>query len=143
DRDSASTLSQVIATSVMTAITITFSLTVVALQMASQQFSPRLLREFVRDRVTKMTLAIPVSTFVVTVVGLRAVADGSTPVLVAALAFVLVLLSTAAVLAFVGHMVRALRVDTMMVAVHREAVDALLDTHPALSAGTGARSRSC
>ena len=54
--DAASSLLQTVATSVMTAATVTFSLTVVALQLASQQFSPRLLREFARDARTQ---AIP------------------------------------------------------------------------------------
>lgn len=54
DPSTARSVLQVMATSVMTATTLTFSLTVVALQLASQQFSPRLLREFGRDPVTKV-----------------------------------------------------------------------------------------
>ncbi len=58
DAQAASTLVQVVGTAAMTAATMTFSLTVVALQLASQQFSPRLLREFARDPVTQAVLAI-------------------------------------------------------------------------------------
>ncbi len=67
--DAAMALLQVGAGSIMTATTLIFSLTVLALQSASQQFSPRLLREFARDRVTQAVLGILMSTFVVSVTG--------------------------------------------------------------------------
>jgi uncharacterized membrane protein len=43
---------------------------------------------------------------------------------------VLGLASAAALLAFIGHLVRAIRVDTMMVAVHQEAADTIFETYP-------------
>jgi uncharacterized membrane protein len=130
--DSASTLLQVVATAVMTAMTLTFSLTVVALQLASQQFSPRLLREFARDRLTQAVLALLASTFVVALTGLRGIdPERPLPVLVIALALVLGIASAGALLAFIGHLVRALRVDTMMVAVHKEAAATIADAYPA------------
>ena len=133
DVQSASTLLQVVATSTMTATTLTFSLTVVALQLASQQFSPRLLREFARDRFTQGVLALLVTTFVVSLTGLRGMEpDQPVPVLVAALSLLLGVASAGGVLAFVGHIVRALRVDTMMVAVHREAAMTIDQTYPLL-----------
>jgi uncharacterized membrane protein len=129
--DSASTLLQVVATAVMTAMTLTFSLTVVALQLASQQFSPRLLREFARDRLTQGVLALLVSTFVLALTGLRGIdPERPLPVLVIALALVLGIASAGALLAFIGHLVRALRVDTMMVAVHKEAAATIAQAYP-------------
>ncbi len=62
---------QTIAASVITVTSLTFTLTVVALQLASQQFSPRLLREFTRDAVTKVVLSVLVGTFVFTLTVLR------------------------------------------------------------------------
>ncbi len=130
DAASASTLLQVVATSVMTATTLTFSLTVVALQLASQQFSPRLLREFARDRFTQGVLAVLLSTFVVALAGIRGVdSEHRVPVLVVALALVLAFVSAGALLAFVGHIVKALRVDTMMVSVHQETVMTIEETY--------------
>jgi uncharacterized membrane protein len=129
--DSATSLLQGVATAVMTATTLTFSLTVVALQLASQQFSPRLLREFARDRATQATLGVLVSTFVVSLTGLRGVDDEQPlPRLLVGLSFVLGLASAMTLLAFVGHLVRALRVDTMMVAVHKEAARVVDETYP-------------
>lgn len=129
--EAASNLLQVVATAIMTATTLTFSLTVVALQLASQQFSPRLLREFARDAKTQCVLALLISTFVVSVTGLSGMQpDRPTPVLVPALVLVLALVSAGALVAFVGHIVRALRVDSMMVSVHQEALDTLRQTYP-------------
>ncbi|MDN4610874.1 DUF2254 domain-containing protein [Arthrobacter burdickii] len=129
--DAAMALLQVVAGSIMTATTLIFSLTVLALQLASQQFSPRLLREFARDRVTQAVLGILMSTFVVSVTGLRGMdADRPLPVLVPALVFVMGLGSAGALLFYVGHIVRSLRVDTMMLAVHREASRAARQAYP-------------
>jgi uncharacterized membrane protein len=129
--DAATTLLQAVASSIMTATTLIFSLTVVALQLASQQFSPRLLREFVRDRVTQVVLAILVSTFVVSVTGLRGMdSDRPLPVLVPALVLVMGIGSALALLFFVGHIVKSLRVDTMMVSVHGEAAKTTRQAYP-------------
>lgn len=131
DAQAASTLLQVVATAAMTAATMTFSLTVVALQLASQQFSPRLLREFARDPVTQAVLAILVSTFAVSLTALRGIRpEQPLPLVVIALVYVLGIASAGALLGFVGHIVRVLRIDMMMVAVHAEAVATIGQTYP-------------
>lgn len=120
DRQSATAFLQVVAGSVITVTSLTFSLVVVALQLASQQFSPRLLREFVRDLVTQLVLAILVATFVMAVTVLRGMEDGEPlPSLGLGVTLVLVLASISALLGFLGHIARVIRVDTMMAAVHR------------------------
>ncbi|MGQ1799024.1 DUF2254 domain-containing protein [Kocuria oceani] len=129
-KDAASTMLQVVATSIMTATTLTFSLTVLALQLASQQFSPRLLREFARDTKIQAALAILVSTFVIALTGLRGMgSEAPLPVLVPALVMVMGLVSAAALVMFLGHIVRSLRVDSMMVAVHEEAAATVADAY--------------
>ena len=131
DLDSARALLQVIATSVLAATTVVFSLTVVALQLASQQFSPRLLREFSRDRLTQLVLTVLVATFVVSLTGLRGIhAGGATPRVVLALALVMGIVSTGLLLVFLGHVVRSLRVDRLMLAVHREAQKTIAAHYP-------------
>ncbi|CEA09472.1 hypothetical protein BN1051_02842 [Arthrobacter saudimassiliensis] len=129
--EAASTLLQAVATSVMTAVTVTFSLTVVALQLASQQFSPRLLREFARDKRTQLVLAVLLSTFVVSITGLRGM-DPQTPVpvLVVGLVYVLGIACGMVLLLFIGHITRSLRVDTMMVTAHGQALAVLRVTYP-------------
>lgn len=126
DHGSAIAFLQVVAGSVMTVTSLTFTLVVVALQLASQQFSPRLLREFARDLLTQLVLAILVTTFVVAVTVLRSVDESEPlPAVGLALVFVMALLSVAALLGFLGHIARFVRVDTMMAAVHRETRDAI------------------
>jgi uncharacterized membrane protein len=113
------TMLQVVAASTITVTTLTFTLTVVALQLASQQFSPRLMREFVHDPVTKRTLTVLVATFVYSLVVMRALHPAEpVPTLAVAGALILGLVTLAAVLGYITHIVRALRVDTMMLAVH-------------------------
>ncbi|RBY85010.1 DUF2254 domain-containing protein [Blastococcus sp. TF02A-30] len=121
DSSAPGALLQVVATGSVTITTLTLSLTVVALQMASQQFSPRLLRDFARDRVTKQVLSVFAATFVFAVTGLRGV-DSATPVatLVCVGAAVLGIASFAALLAFITHISALLRVDTMMKRLHDE-----------------------
>ena len=131
DASTAGTVLEVIATSVMAATTLTFSLTVVALQIASQQYSPRLLRDFARDRKTQGALAFLVSTFVIALVTIRGLQEGrGLPVVAIALSLVMGLLSAGVLLAFVGHIVRVLRVDNMMLVAHQEASSVMLETWP-------------
>ena len=131
DTDAASTMVQVVATAAMTATTLTFSVTVVALQLASQQFSPRLLREFTRDPITRVVLTVLVATFVSSLTVLRHLrADEPPPSLSVLLVLVLALLTLASVLAFITHMVRILRIDSMMRAVHEETSRAAATFYP-------------
>ena len=50
-----------------------FSITVLALQLASGQFSPRVLRTFLRDRSSKVTLGVTIGTFTYSLVVLQSV----------------------------------------------------------------------
>ncbi|WP_456598729.1 DUF2254 domain-containing protein [Blastococcus sp. SYSU DS0616] len=122
DTSAAGTLLQLVATAAVTITTLTFSITIVALQLASQQFSPRLLRDFTRDPVTKRVLSVLTATFVLAVTGLRGInQDQPVPTLVCLAAALLGIACVGALLAFISHMVRMLRVDTMMTRVHNDA----------------------
>jgi uncharacterized membrane protein len=136
DVESASSTLQAIATSVITATSLTFSLVVVALQLASQQFSPRLLREFARDGVIQTVLAVLIATFVYCLTVLRSLDGmGSLPALAVLLGFLLAVASAAALVSFLSHIARALRVDTMMVAVHRDTKRVMHRGYPPLGQG--------
>jgi uncharacterized membrane protein len=131
DAATSASLLQGIATASMTAASLTFSLTIVALQLASQQFSPRLLREFARDRVIQLTMGVLVAGFVVPMTTMRGLdPDRPLPVLALLFSLVLGLASAVLLLVFVGHVVRALRVDTMMAAVHRDTRESILRSYP-------------
>lgn len=73
DGSAARTVLSVIAGSLITVAGLTFSITIVVLQLASSQFSPRILRTFFGDRLTQFTIGMFVGTFVYSVLVLRAV----------------------------------------------------------------------
>ena len=123
----ARTLLSAIASSLISATTLLFSLTIVTLQLASSQYSPRLLQTFVRDRVVQTCLGVLLGTFVYALVVLRTVrsadeAQGSSfvPRISVTVAFLLALASVAALVTFVSHQTHQLRVETMMGDVHDE-----------------------
>lgn len=105
-----------VATSMITVTSLTFSLTLVTLQLASSQFSPRLLRTFVRDRFVQRTLALFLATFTYALTVLRTVRDDEefVPRIAVTLCFALTLLSVLALVLFLGHLVREIRVETML-----------------------------
>ncbi len=76
DGSAARTVLSVIAGSLITVAGLTFSITMVVLQLASSQFSPRVLRGFFGDRVVQVTIGTYVGTFIYSLLVLRAV--GST-----------------------------------------------------------------
>jgi uncharacterized membrane protein len=124
----ARTILSAIASSLISVTTLLFSLTIVTLQLASSQYSPRLLQTFVRDRVVQACLGILLGTFVFSLVVLRSVrsadeAQGSSfvPRISVTVAFLLTLASVGALVAFLSHQTRQLRVETMMRDVHVEA----------------------
>ncbi len=74
--DSARTFLSTIAGAMISLIALVFTITIVVLQLASQQFSPRILRTFLRDRQSKASLAIFVTTFAFALLILREVRTG-------------------------------------------------------------------
>ncbi len=64
DAAAARTVLSVIAGSLITVAGLTFSMTMVVLQLASSQFSPRILRTFFGDRITQVTIGTYVGVFV-------------------------------------------------------------------------------
>lgn len=125
-------LLQAITTAVITVTTLTFSLTVITLQLASSQYSPRLLRGFLRDRGTQGVLSILLATATYSLVVLRSIrpAQGPTgefvPEVAVSLAVLLALASIAALVYFLDHVTTEIRVDTMLVKV-RDATSATIE----------------
>lgn len=62
-----------IAGSMMSVATTAFSITIVALQLASSQFGPRLLRNFMQDTGNQIVLGTFISTFVYSLMVLRTI----------------------------------------------------------------------
>lgn len=115
-----------IAGSLITATSLTFSLTVVALQLASSQASPRVLRLFARDRQVHATLAVFLGTFAYSITVLRSVraetndAAEFVPRVAVTVGFVLTLVSVIMLVFFLAHLAAQLRVETMLKDIHAE-----------------------
>ncbi|MBF2062965.1 MAG: DUF2254 domain-containing protein [Calothrix sp. C42_A2020_038] len=71
--DGARALLSAIASSIITVATTAFSITIVALQLASSNFGPRLLRNFMQDTGNQIVLGIFISTFIYCLLVLRTI----------------------------------------------------------------------
>ena len=124
--EAARSVLQAISGSLITVTSLTFSLTVVTLQLASSQFSPRLLRTFTSDRFVHVTLALFLAAFAFALTVLRSVRDESSgsslfvPEISVTVAFGLAIASVIGLVLFLAHLTREIRVETMMRRVNVE-----------------------
>jgi uncharacterized membrane protein len=125
--DSARELLSTIASSMMTFTGLVFSITILVLQLASSQFSPRVLRTFLADRSTRRAMASFIGTFVYAMAllpevrGADARGGERVPAFSVFFAFVLVLVSVGIFIQYIhgmAHSIRAVHV------VHRVASEA-------------------
>src|SRR5689334_19439257 len=75
--DAARQILTTIAAAIITVIGVVFSIILLTLTLASNQFGPRMLRNFIRDRGTQLTLGTFVATFVYAVLLLASIGVGS------------------------------------------------------------------
>lgn len=111
---------------VVTVIALVLGLSVVALQLSSTQFSPRLLRNFLRDRPNQLVLSVFMATFTYTAAGLFTVGVGPDPEIFPRLAVngsvVALFASLGAVVFFADHLSHSIQVDSIMQRVERESL---------------------
>ena len=136
DTDTALTLTSVVATGMLAFLGIVFATTLVAIQLAASQYSPRAVRVFVRSRLTKISLGVFVATFVFAIVTLIAIRsagasdDGFTPVLSTSGVAVLVIATLVAFLVFANGTARLLRVQYLVERIAEETRPALVAAFP-------------
>jgi uncharacterized membrane protein len=105
-----------IAGSFVTVAGLTFSLTIVVLQLASSQYSPRILRGFLSDRTTQLTAGAFIGVFAYSLVVLRSVRsepDAFVPSLGVSLAIVLALAALGVLFAFIDHVAKLIQVSNL------------------------------
>jgi uncharacterized membrane protein len=113
----------VIATSIMTVVSIVFAILLMTLTLASMQFSPRILISFVRDRGTQWTLGIFLGTFSYCVAALpaaRSMPHPFAPVATVAGAMLLALICVAWLLFFIHHISQSISVNHIVDRIARE-----------------------
>ncbi len=94
-----------------------FSITIVTLQLASSQFSPRVLRTFLESRITQHTLGVFAASFLYALTVLRSIIDtpeSSVPQLAVTLGYGLVLAAVGMFLAFIHHITQSISVTTII-----------------------------
>ncbi|MGE0034988.1 MAG: DUF2254 domain-containing protein [Xanthobacteraceae bacterium] len=113
-----------IASSMITVAALTFSMTMLSLQLASSQFGPRLLRNFMRDRVNQAMLGIFIATFVYCLLVLRTVRGTDTnnfvPHISVAFGVFLAIASLAMLIYFIHHIALAIRIETLLAEIAAE-----------------------
>lgn len=126
--DSARGILQTVAGAVITLTALVFTITIVALQLSSQQFSPRVLRTFLRDTQSKLTLGIFISTFIYCLMVLRVIGTAddrgvTIPSISMMALLVLVVASVAMFVSYISHMAHSIRVSQIVAAVGAETRD--------------------
>lgn len=131
DIDGARTLLGTIASSMITVAGVTFSITVVALSLASSQFGPRLLTSFMRDRGNQLVLGTFIATFLYCVLALGFGRSGLEEVVIPAVsataAVLLAVASLAVLIYFIHHVASSIRAEHVVDAVAQD-LDAAIES---------------
>jgi uncharacterized membrane protein len=137
-----------IAAAVITVVTLVFSITIVTLTLASTQFGPRMLRNFIRDWITQFTLGSFVATFVYAILGLGCIGNGAhgefVPHLTITVTLALVVGDVAVLVLFIDHIAKSIQLPQVIASIAGDlgrAIDAeaalpaegLLKSGPSLS----------
>lgn len=135
--DAARSILSAIAGSLITVVSIAFSITMVAIVQASAQFTPRVLRQFTASRINQIVLGSYISTFIYALLVLRSVRSaqesGSTsfvPALSVTVALVLALICLGLLIYFIHAVAQSLQVAVVLDRVRRELVAQIEALYP-------------
>ncbi|MBW3619241.1 MAG: DUF2254 domain-containing protein [Actinobacteria bacterium] len=125
--DSARSLLSTIAGATITVAGIVFSVTVVSVQLASSQYSPRVLRNFLRDRFQQRVIGVVVATFTYCMFVLASIrlpepdaTVEAAPSLAVTVAIVLAVVSILAIVGFIDHSARSMQAGEIIERVTAE-----------------------
>jgi uncharacterized membrane protein len=130
--DAARQILTTLAAAVITVVGVVFSITIVTLTLASTQFGPRMLRNFIRDRGTQFTLGTFVATFVYATLVLVSIGPGAgvntfVPHFSISVAVALVTLSMGVLIYFIHHIAASIQLPQVIASIARDlsrAIDA-------------------
>jgi uncharacterized membrane protein len=131
--DGARTLLSTIAGSLITIVGVLFSITIVVLQQAASQFTPRVMGNFIRQTGVQFTLGIYLGTFLYAVLVLRSVrgedaqAEEFIPRMAIAFSVIMAVTCLGFLVYFIHHMATSLQASSVIANVSREFRD---DTGP-------------
>ena len=121
-----------IAAAVLTVIGVVFSITILALTLASQQFGPRMMRNFVRDIGNQVTLGVFVGSFAYSVLSLGSItsappthAGAFVPRLSITVAEALLLVDLAILIYFIHHIAKSIQLPEVIAGIARDLMHAI------------------
>src|SRR6201995_5851973 len=109
-----------IAAAVITVIGVVFSITILALTLASQQFGPRMMRNFIRDLGNQVTLGVFVGTFVFAVLALGSITGDFVPHASITVAEALLLVDIAVLIYFIHHIAKSIQLPEVIAGIARD-----------------------
>lgn len=135
----ANTLLQVMASSMLTFVGVVFAITLVGLQLASAQLSPRVIRTFVRSGVTKTAFGVflAIFAFAVTAIAFDNIDNPAAASRTVGAAVAMLAIAIAMFIVYVTATMRLLEVGWVITAVANEARVAIRRTSPAASTYIG------
>jgi len=122
-----------IALSMVSLATLVLTITMVVVQLAMGQFSPRIVQTFLRDKPSQLAIGLFVATFAHAMLSMREVQfedGGQVPGIAIGVAYVLVLISIAMLVLYVDHIGRSLRVSSLIELVGDDTRRLLDDQYP-------------
>ena len=125
--DGARLVLSTVAVSTFSAATLSFSVTMVTLNLTSSQFGPRLLRNFLRDTVNQFIFGAFIATFIYCLLVLRGMGiDGHRiPNLSVAFSIILVLIDAALFIWFIHHVTSSIQIDHITNDIGTELLEAI------------------
>lgn len=131
--DSAQAFLITVAGSIITVAATSFSITIAVLALASAQFGPRLIRNFIRDVGNQIVLGTFLATFVYCLVVLRVVRGGEdefVPYLSIAVASVLTLASLGVLIYFIAHISHTIQVMNIVARIGDDLLTTITRLYP-------------
>ncbi len=135
--DAARQVLTAVAAAIITVVGVVFSITIVALTLASTQLGPRMLRNFIRDRGTQVTLGTFVATFVYAVAALVSIGRNFVPHISTTVSIASMVVDLAVLIYFINHIAVQIQLPNVIADIARE-VKLAVDTHGAPDPGAPA-----
>jgi uncharacterized membrane protein len=127
--DAARQILTALAAAIITVVGLVFSIVIVALTLASTQFGPRMLRNFIRDRGVQFTLGTFVASFLFAILTLGSVAHGShgdfVPHLSITATLALTLVDLGVLVYFIHHVAMSIQLPEVIAGIARDLSEAI------------------
>jgi len=116
-----------IGAAVITVVGVVFSIILVTLTLASTQFGPRMLRNFIRDRATQLTLGTFVATFVYSILVLVSIGRTFVPHLGVTVTLALLVVALGVLIYFIHHTATSIQLPQVVASIAADLSEAIRD----------------